>query len=95
MTGVIGLCLSIALAQQDDLPRDGDHGSWECRRRIRALNDFKIIRMEAVLAQQLVGIVDLILAQQFKGRLQVLPQQVDLGWCEHPWFCRGSELPTG
>jgi hypothetical protein len=30
-----------------------------------------------------------------QSRLQVLPQQVDLEWLEHPGSFRGSELPTG
>lgn len=95
MASLVSLRYLIAFPQQNDLPCDRSDGFWKCWRKIRVLHDLKIVRLEAVLAQQPVDIIDLVLAQQPQCRLQILPQQVDLGWCEHPGFCRGSELPTG
>ena len=59
------------------------------------MDDLEINRTETLIAHQRVSIIDLILPEQLEGRLQVLPQQVDLGWCEHSRCCRGGELGPG
>lgn len=41
------------------------------------------------------GVVDLVLSEQPKSLLQVLPQQVYFEWLQHPGCSGGSELPTG
>ena len=69
--------------------------TWKSRRLSGVLDNLEINRTKAMIAHDPVSIIDLVLTEQLKGCLQVLPQQVDLGWCEHPRFCRGNELPTG
>ena len=71
------------------------NGTRKRRGWIAVLQDFEIGRLKSMLSKQVLGILDLILADHAERRLQVLPQQVDLGSCEHSRIFRGSEPPTG
>lgn len=92
VSGRVGLGDPIALSNDVNDPA---HGTHLRRGAVPPLKDLKVARSKAASPKKLVRVVDLVLAENLKRRLQVLPQQFDFGWCQHPWFFRGSELPTG
>lgn len=85
----------------DDLMRPTSHNDLSTPRtnvradRVGFLQNLKISRVKATLSHQQVRIVNLVLAENFKRRTQVLPQQFDFGPCQHSRSFRGNELPTG
>ena len=44
------------------------------------MKNLEIRTPKAASPEQLMGIVNLVLSQNLKCRLEVLPQQFDLGW---------------
>jgi len=92
MPGRVGFAGSVAPPYQRDRSSDS---ARVCGRALGPLQDLKLLGPIACIAQQRVRIIDLILPQDLQRCLQVLPQQVDFGWCQHPGFFRGSEPLTG
>src|SRR5882757_4279663 len=66
----------IAFANQSDCASDRVRVR---RRGISSPNDFELLRAKTIVTQQCVGVIDLVLPEEFKRRSQVLPQQIDLG----------------
>ena len=92
MTGDVGFRAFVRLSTPCD--RTG-HRRDVLGRRVSLLRKFEFIDAKATRNQQLMRILNLILADHGQSRFQVLPQQGDFEWFEHPGSFRGNELPTG